>query len=258
MANERVRPTGAQDESADATTSGPAAYTEEQVTEILRRTAQLERGRAVTKPALTLAEVENIAREAGLDPSLVRIAAQSLGTDKEKHGFGARVFGEPITRVFERVVDGEISLADHEKLIADLRAAGRGGGRGNFHPPQIASVGRTLTFASGFVEIDISPRNGKTLIRVKVTMTPLAGGLFGGLMCGSAVVTTPPLIAFAANGHFGIAGAVAGVLGLWSGIYTLARTIFTYNARKEYKGAEQLADRLAERLREEFAGREKR
>jgi len=75
---------------------------------ILQRAAGLERKRQLDRPALSLAEVEAIARESGIDPSLVRQAARDL-EDERQTGFGTRLAGAPVRRTFERAIDGEIS-----------------------------------------------------------------------------------------------------------------------------------------------------
>jgi hypothetical protein len=53
-------------------------YREEEVAEILQRAAGIERRRQQERPALSLSEIEAIARESGLDPALVRDAAREL------------------------------------------------------------------------------------------------------------------------------------------------------------------------------------
>ena len=252
MANEQTRPPAAQGESSGESSNAPT-YSEKQVTEILHRAAQLERGRAQQTPGLSLADIENIAREAGLDPSLVRIAAQSFETREGERGLKAKIFGAPTHRVIERVVDGEISAADHERLIGDLRGVVRS--RQRMHPPQISSVGRTLTMSSGFIELEMAPRDGKTVVRIEVNCGPIAGGFYGGLLGGVGGGLTPMFVALSQQGHLGPAGVVLGIAGLWAGTFTLARTLFSWRANAEFKKMEKLADRLAERLREEFAAR---
>lgn len=239
------------------TAAGPT-YSEKQVAEILQRAARLERGRAMQRPQLTLAEVEAIARDAGLDPSLVRVAAQSLEVAEQEHGLGARIVGAPTRMLIERVIDGEITPAAHESLSADLRAAMRGRRSGRFGPPpQVSSVGRSLSLAGnvgrGNLEIDIIPRDGKTLIRIDISTGHLAGGLFGGLMGGVCGGLSPLFFALASQGRMGVAGAAMGLAALWGGVFAVARTIFSTSAKREYRRMEELADKLAERVREELA-----
>lgn len=228
--------------------AGEKGYSEQQVSEILRRAAQLERGRSVTTAQLSIAEVEQIARESGLDPSLVRLAARSLEESEQGKSAGARLIGAPLRRTIERVVDGELGTQHHENLLADLRSAVPGSMR---RPVQISSIGRALS-VSGMsggtrVELTITPRDGKTLLRIQVSAGPLAGGFFGGLMGGLGGFL-PPVLAAAQSGGLGAPGTAVLAGGMLGGIFALARGLFSWRAGSSYRRFEQVADQLAERL----------
>ena len=95
-------------------------YGEEEVAAILRRAAQLERDRGTTEGALSLREIEAIARDSGIDLALVRQAARELDEGRAK-GIAAAIAGAPLRRVIERVVDGEIGAEHHERLAQEIR-----------------------------------------------------------------------------------------------------------------------------------------
>jgi hypothetical protein len=267
MSDERTRPAGPDEEPerrervdvpvarAQPGAEGGARYSEKQVAQILQRAAQLEQGRALQKPELSLAEVEEIAREAGLDPALVRIAAQSLEGTAREEGLGARIAGAPLRRVFERLIDGELTQAVHERINGDLRAALRA--ENPRQSPQLSSVGRTLTVSArtstGVIEIELTPRGNKTLLRIDVACGQLAGGLFGGLGGGLGGGMTPAIIGLSASAHLGPpAIALAGAA--WLGaVYVFARSLFAWRANAQYRRMEKLADHLAERIRDELA-----
>jgi hypothetical protein len=267
MNDERTRPAGPDEEPerrervdvpvarAQPGAESEARYSEKQVAQILQRAAQLEQGRALQKPELSLAEVEEIAREAGLDPSLIRIAAQSLEGTAREQSLGARIAGAPLRRVFERVIDGALTQALHEQLNGDLRAALRA--ENPRQSPQISSVGRTLTvsarMSTGVIEIELTPRGNKTLLRIDVSCSQLAGGYFGGLGGGLGGGMTPAIIGLSVNAHLGpLANALAGAV--WLGaVYVLARSLFSWRANGQYRRMEKLADQLAERIRDELA-----
>src|SRR4051794_31187635 len=162
-----------------------------------------------------------------MDPSLVRVAARSLGADAAEQGLLQRLAGAPFRKTFERVVDGEIDVRHHEALLADLRSGVAGS---SMHPPQIASIGRTLTLTAhpsgGLVEISLTPRAGKTHIRIDVNTVPVAGGLFGGLLGGISVAFGSGAFAIGLR-EAGIAVAFGATLGVVSAAYGLARTIYT-------------------------------
>src|SRR5262249_44629614 len=121
MAGERTQAPGPRSEDEQpaslATQPGERTYREEEVARILQRAAGLERKRQLERPALTLAEVEAIARESGIDPSVVRQAARDLDNERQT-GLGTRLAGVRVRRTFERVVEGEISNQHHEQLAA--------------------------------------------------------------------------------------------------------------------------------------------
>ena len=267
MSDERTRPAGPGEEAArteqdsvpaaraQPRADGEARYSEKQVAQILQRAAQLEQGRALQKPELSLAEVEAIAREAGLDPALIRIAAQSLGGTAREESLGARIAGAPLRRVFERLIDGELTQAVHERINGDLRAALRA--ENPRQSPQLSSVGRTLTvsarMSTGVIEVELTPRVNKTLLRIDVACGQLAGGLFGGLGGGMGAAMTPAIIALSVNAHLAPPeAALAGVV--WLGaVFVFARSLFSWRANGQYRRMEKLADQLAERIRDELA-----
>ena len=271
MAAERTRPPGPAETSGSASeprvappasragtpSAAEATYSEEQVAAILQRAAHLERGRAEDRPGLSLSEVEAIARDAGLDASLVRVAARSLNETERAGSLGARIAGAPIRRVFERVIDREIDVSHHERLVGDLRA-----GVAPFvvRSPLISAVGRTLTLsgrtAGGVIELTLAPRDGKTFLRIDVSTERAAGGLFGGLMGGLGGGLTPLAIALAVESHQPVIVVVAAGAGVLGAAFALARGVFSSKARSLYRRVEQLADAIERRVREEVGGRE--
>ncbi len=239
--------------AAQAVAAGERTYSEKQVAEILQRAARLERGRALQAPVLSLAEIEAIAHESGLDPALVRVAARSLDESQSERSPPARLLGAPTHRTIERVIDGELTTAHHERLVVDLRDALVDGAR---RPPHISSIGRALT-VTGFphgalVELSLTPREGKTYLRIDVSSGQLAGGLFGGLTGGLGGGMTPLVVALCQSAHVGPLGTVLAAAGFLSGAFMLARTIFAWRANGNYRKFEQLADTLAARTTEEL------
>ena len=159
-------------------------YSEEEVGDILRRTTGLERRRRIERPSLTLGEVEAIARESGMDASLVRQAARDLQNERSTKASKGWA-GALMKRTLERVVDGELSMEQAERVGADLLDATHGiapmGGA-------LSAIGRTVTWSGwtpgGIVSAGIASHDGKTSIRVDVDSSQTAAGLFGGLVGG--------------------------------------------------------------------------
>ena len=228
--------------------SGERTYREEEVAAILQRAAQLERLPDSGEGVLNLREIEEIARDSGIDLSLVRQAALEL-EDHERAGIGATIAaalaGAPVRRSLARVVDGEIGAEHHEQLTAVIRETLSAPGAGT----RITAIGRSLTL-SGFVgtsaiELNIGPREGRTFIRIHVDRSQLAGGLFGGIVGGvgggfgaNVGWMVPTLLHLPAIA--GLAGAGLVVFGA----YLLARGIFANQALGVDRRLDALADRL--------------
>ena len=225
-------------------------YREEEVAAILHRAAQLERDQGTAEGVLNLREIEAIARDSGIDLSLVRQAARELDDDGGG-GIAAAIAGAPLRRTIERVVDAEIGADLHEQLAQEIREVLSWSGAGNSRmlPGSVSSIGRSLTL-TGFsgtsaIEVNIAPREGKTLIRISADRSQLAGGLFGGIVGGMGG-------GFGANLGWMIPTLLhlpwfAGVLSaglVVVGAYLAARAIFAANARAVDGRLNALADRL--------------
>ncbi|MEE8360587.1 MAG: hypothetical protein V3R71_00455 [Gemmatimonadales bacterium] len=232
----------------------PRRYTEKEVGLILRRATELQR----TEPSardqsdLTLAELEEIAVEAGIDPHLLRRAARDL----EYQGpttFGGRLAGVPLVIQLERVVAGEYPAEHLDELIPVIQVATDGQGHAS-------AVGKTLTWNSrsdsklSSQQVLVSANNGETLIRIEERYSELAGALFGGIMAGVG-----------GGAGLGVGGALAGTLGSVAlgvlfplifipGSYFMARAILAAKVAKRRRAAEGLMEELVERVRHQVEG----
>ena len=250
MTAERSRPVVVPRTDSSEESGVERTYREEEVAAILHRAAQLERDQGVAEGALNLREIEAIARDSGIDLSLVRQAARELDDD-DAPGIAAAIAGAPLRRTIERVVDVEIGADLHERLAQEIRDVLSWSGVGSrwMLPGSVSSIGRSLTL-TGFtgtsaIEVNVAPRDGKTLIRISADRSQLAGGLFGGIVGGVGggfganvgwmIPTLLHLPWFA-----GLVGAGLVVLGA----YLLARAIFAANARGVDRRLDALADRL--------------
>lgn len=230
-------------------------YSEQEVEDILRRASGLERRKQLERPQLTLQEIEAVAKEAGLDPQLVRRAASEL-EEQRKAALSTRLAGAPLRRTFERVIDGELTAAAHERLAAEILEAVRG-----LSPmaTQLNAIGRTLSWSGwtqgGSIALTVTPRDGQTVIRVDVNSSQLAGGLYGGIIGGvggglgtNVAWMLPRLL------HLPVAAGIAGALGVVLGAYGLARWLYTWRAGAVHDAMEKLADQLEARVKESLKG----
>jgi hypothetical protein len=230
-------------------------YTDQEVTLVIKRAAELqaqESERIESRTSgLSLGELEQVAREAGLDPALVRRAATELDTRNSTAPHSQWV-GAPTVITIERTVQGEVSTDEYEAIVEEIRRAFNDNGF-------VSTLGRSLAWTSlsdgagrrrggHSINITVSPRNGNTVIRAEESLRGVAGGLFGGLMGGIGGGTTGASIGVGL-GVFHSA-VIAG--GMWASIfggsYLLARTIFGRLARRRGDRLRAVVDRIAEHV----------
>ncbi|MEO8576207.1 MAG: hypothetical protein ABI556_05895 [Gemmatimonadales bacterium] len=234
-------------------------FTDEEVALIIKRAAELQQTEQVEQdPATTmsLAEVEQIATEAGIDPRLIRRAAQGLDRPQATNRPSAFA-GAPTRLVFERVVDGEIQVDDFEVLINEIRRE-----MGQNGMPSV--IGKSFAWTSDFrggrrrssgrkVDVTVVSRGGSTTIRVEEELRNLVGGLFGGIMGGGGGGTAGISMAIGAE----VFHSVPVGFGIWAAAiasaYAIARTIFVRMATRREEGLRSLMDKLEARVVEAVA-----
>ncbi len=239
----------------DRTAAAARRYTEQEVALVIKRAAELqvqESERTDSRASgLSLTELEQVAREAGLDPALVRRAAADLDT-RNSTSPHSRFLGAPSLVAMERTIRGEVSVDEYEPIVEELRRAFNDNGF-------ISTLGRSLAWTSTpfghgphhgarSVSVTVSPRNGNTIIRAEESLRGVAGGLFGGLMGGVGGGTTGATMGIG----IGVLHSALAAGGLWvsvlGGSYLLARTIFGRVARKRGDRLRAVVDRIAEHV----------
>ncbi len=226
-------------------------YGEEEVGLILKRAAELQR----QEPAaggegggLSLAELEEIAAEAGIDPRYLRRAADEV----DAHAIPLRgdgldhLLGAPLTLKFDRILTGELSEDGLEALIPEIQDAAEGYG----HP---SLVGHTLTWQSTSpnsertLQVTVSSGAGRIRIRIEERSSQLAAQLFGGLMGGmGGGVGLGVGLGVGIGALQSALFAVAWPVGVISGSFLLARTIYRSSVRRRQRVLRELLDRLTE------------
>jgi hypothetical protein len=227
-------------------------FNEKEVAQIIKRASELQQEESPVESSagMSLVELEQVAREAGLDPALVRRAATDLDTsvsDKRPSAF----VGAPTALMLERTIDGEVPADEYEALVLEIQRELGGVG-------SASTFGRSLQWtmrgvdrrrvSSRIVQVTVTPRNGRTTIRIEEPLGQLAGGLFGGLMGGLGGGTSG--IAFGIGmGVFNSAPVAVGIIGaMISGSYLLARTVFGRMVRGRGEGLQRLMSRLADHV----------
>lgn len=225
----------------------PQRFTEEEVHEVLRRAAELQRrgpGVPTDVRALSLAELEQIAVESGIDVRQIHRAILEL--DTRRLGAKSLVLGAPPHVHLERVASGEIPTGALERLGSEIR-------RTLGHAGQVSAVGGTWTWAapntsSGPVEITISRLEKQTLIALDARFGSLLGATFGGIGGGLGGGLGGPLAASIGqltHSAPAAAGTVVAALGL---AFLLARSIYSAIVRRRIRVLHELMDRLSEQL----------
>lgn len=224
-------------------------YDEDEVRRILGHAGELQAREADRDGGLTIGQLEEVAREAGLDPAHVRRAAESLPAPRSLAPAApagiARWRGGPTQLVAERRLSRAPTPAMHERLVSLLREWSGASG-------DVSVVGSTLSWrgrvGKARIEVELAPDGGGALLRVRADLTELAADTYGGraIALGGgagflAVASTISLLgpaAFAVGGALVAAGALA------------ARHRYARLVEEHEREARSLADALASRLDE--------
>lgn len=220
---------------------------------IIQRAGELQKTEVARsdRGGMSLAELEQVAREAGLDPALVRRAAREI--DAPAPPKSSLLAGAPTQLFYELSFEGELSVDEYEPLVAEIR-------RSVGEPGMVGTLGRTLTWTAadtGFgnrrsqhrqLSITVTPRDGHTTLRIEESLSQLAGGVFGGGMGGFGGGASG--LGFGLG--MGVLHSAAVATGIVGGIllvsYAGARGLFSVLAGRRKRQLEQLRDRLAEHI----------
>jgi len=227
-------------------------FNEKEVAQIIKRASELQVSEAPAESTsgMSLTELEQVAREAGLDPALVRRAATDLDTrvtDQRPSPF----LGAPTTLRLERTIDGEVPVEEYESMVLEMQRIVNQIG-------SASTIGRSLQWTSfgvrrrnvstRTVQVTITPRHGRTTIQIHEPVGQLAGGLFGGLMgglgggLGSAAFGIGMSVFMSGTVALGLVGSVVG------GAYLLARTIFGRMVRSRGEELQELMSHLVDHV----------
>lgn len=142
-------------------------YNENELAEILRAAAEAQSkapGTSEESSGYSLAEIERLAAEVGIDPAHVGQAAQGL-TQRPLKSKGMRLFGGPDRHVIERTIEGTLDDIGWEDAVSELRSIFEGTGT-----TSEVGTGREWSGGTDFraVHVSATTRNGKTKLVVTV------------------------------------------------------------------------------------------
>ena len=228
-------------------------YSDREIALILTRTAELQATRAAeseVSAGLSQEELEQIAREAGLDPRYVRSAIAEL--DAGRGTRESRWLGGSTWIQLERSFAGEVPPREYDALVELIhRTLGEVG--------QPSVLGRTLrwialTGMSGRhahgreIEVAIASRDGQTTIRVHERLRSLATQLFMGFVVGGGTGGAVMLAGLGASLFGGAIAPIAFGVGALFGSYGIARSIFGSKSRSRAAQLRKLIDVLADHI----------
>lgn len=220
---------------------GEARFTDRETALILKRAAELEETLAPggAGRGLTLAEIEGIAREVGIDPERVREAAAQIASAREPGGFAP--LGPHPTRKVVRAVPRRLARGELAELIPVIE--------GHLQTPgtvteALDSVQWTRKEGNATLQISLRPRDEETQIHVAERYEPRIRGMLHGLPAAWG-----GMIGFVIGMSLGLPGVlVAGMAGGWVLLGAgIGRAVWTRISRRSQKKVKQLAAVLAER-----------
>ena len=158
----------------------PRRYDEKEVARLLERASELQRALPTARnpTGTTLADIEEIAAEAGLDPGLIRQAASELDAGSAT-GWRPKLLGAPYTVMLERTLPFEVPASALAELAPLIQT-------GTDLPGNASLVGGSLSWSSTYndtktrtfqVMVLTGPR--ETQIRIVERYPDLAMATFG-------------------------------------------------------------------------------
>lgn len=222
-------------------------YGDREIAKILKRAAQMQR-ESPARPdpsGLTLAELEEIAEEAGIDVDNLRLAVAEVDTIPDD-SLETRFLGAPLTQRLERTIPGELPSDAFGSLVPILQTESGMTG-------QASTVGNTLTWASTSsnnaartLSILVVAENGETLLKLEERSTQAAIGFHVGFSSGGLGFAIPAGIGLGATA--GIAIGLGAGLGVGGAFYLIGRTLYKLTTNHRRRRVQVMFDKLADRI----------
>lgn len=232
-------------------------FSDEEIRAILTRAAELQRRQGGARSSgegdsadessgTSLEELQGVAREAGLDPALIREAAAELD-QRPVQGVGSRFLGEASSQTLQGHVDAILQEEDLEELLVTLDAVAGEAGQGHVSRSTLSwATDTAIAMRNGYqTRVQVRSTRRGTDISVRTDLGNLAGGLYGGLMGGVGLGAGLGIGLGVGLETLGSpAFAVLFPLGMVGVGYLLARSIFTGIARRRRRRNRLIVDEL--------------
>ena len=185
-------------------------FTEAEAQNVFARVAEKQRAASTTVPGgLSLGDLEEAARAAGLDPALVAAAAAEIDAPPLRRG----LFGAPVETVGQRVVRGRVPDEAWETMVAAARAEfGRTGTAGQIGRTREWTVATGSGNAQATTRLALEPAGGGTRIVVTRSTQDIALGMtIAGSITAALALVFAALAAFGVEAEFWIPAAILAV-----------------------------------------------
>jgi hypothetical protein len=228
----------------------PRRFDDETAGAVLRRAAELQHQSAVPVAGgdgLSAAQLEEIAREAGIDAAFVRRAIAEAGSESPETQ-PSKLQGEVKTLEVVEVLEGEVSADSVDRMLEEIQRAFADGGtvtRTDRSATWSASRSLASSRLSSLV-VAITGRDGQTEIRITERLDGLSSALFVGLGVGgsAAAIGISGAVGMGEFGSIPVFAAMA--LTSVSALFGTARTLYTRSTRKRRRELQRLLGKLVE------------
>ena len=222
-------------------------YSEKQIGRLIQRATELhEADETSPDHSLSLKDVQQIASDLGVSPEHVEDAAREMDMDdilSNKTG----LFGGPFREQYSHIVSGELTDAQWEEILLELRRIAGGSGKTK-QIGQIREWSKVLQEGDATLQgmrITLRPNEGKTTIDLErhfgffAFNAFLASGVAGFFLSGLTLSTFgfPPLLNV-------ISGILGGLLGM-----STTRALFSMWRQKQQKRLRAYAKVIASKIK---------
>jgi hypothetical protein len=215
-------------------------YNDREIALILKKAAERQEDVAPKEGGYSLAELEEIAAQAGIDATHVRSAARDLSMVDRPAGHG--FVGSPTIIELERTVEGEVAESEYGDLVELIRDLTHEVGT-------VTRVDRTMEWVTrgqdmAGMHISINPGKGHTRIRLVTRHDGVAFVLF--LVTGmlGTLLGIPVWMALLGHGFPAVLGVMCGTSSILLGDRAIMRAV----SNRRQRSATQVIDALAEHV----------
>lgn len=213
-------------------------FTDEEVREILDRAVRrLPAGAPVRGEGLTLAELQDIGKEVGIEPARLEDAARAVTLARGNRPNG--LLGGPTVLRFERTAKGRLAPEDTPEVLNVIRSTmGLQGEVDESH----GSLEWSAKGESGERSVTVSSRDGRTTIRGFANLSGTAALTYVPAGALGLIVSVASLLRYAKHGN---AVALIVSVAVLIVLYPLLRTVYGKLSGSESARLERVVDELA-------------